>query len=103
MVLVQAGMINGDLAARAARAAANQANATDATGIATEVENKFATSTLISKVESVVVTWNSPVNGQLTVDSIIDVNVPFAIPFANTNPVKLHTQSVGAIMGKSSS
>lgn len=98
VVLVQAGMINGDLAARAARAAANQTDSASASSVATEVANKFATSTIITKVDLVTVTCNSPTTGQLTVDSTIKVNIPFAVPGLNINPVTLHTQSVGPML-----
>lgn len=98
VVVVQAGMINGDIAARAARAAANQDDATSASSVAEEVANKFATSTIISSVDSVKVTLNSPAAGQLTVDSTIKVNLPFPIPGLNLNPVTLRTQSVGPML-----
>lgn len=98
VVVVQAGMINGDLAARAARAAANQEDSASATSVAEDVANKFATSTIISGVDEIKVTLNSPANGQLTVDSTIKVNVPFPIPGLNLNPVTLTTQSVGPML-----
>ncbi|MBX9879543.1 MAG: hypothetical protein K2Y22_13865 [Candidatus Obscuribacterales bacterium] len=98
VVVVQAGIINGDLAARAARAAANQEDSASATSVAEDVANKFATSTIISSVEDIKVTLNSPANGQLTVDSAIKVNVPFPIPGLNLNPVTLRTQSVGPML-----
>ncbi|MBX9772277.1 MAG: hypothetical protein K2X29_12950 [Candidatus Obscuribacterales bacterium] len=98
VVVIQAGMINGDLAAKAARAAANQEDSASATSVAEEAANKFATSTIISSVDSVKVTLNSPATGQLTVDSTIKVNVPFPIPGLNLNPVTLTTQSVGPML-----
>ena len=98
IVVVQAGMINGDLAARAARAAANQADSASATSVAQEVANEFATSNIISSVDSVNVTLDSPANGQLIFDSAIKVNVPFPIPGLNLNPVTLRTQSVGPML-----
>lgn len=98
VVVVQAGMINGDLAARAARAAANQVDSASATTVAQEVASKFAASTIISKVSSITVALNSPASGQLTVDSTIQVNVPFPIPGLNLNQVSLHTQSVGPML-----
>lgn len=98
VVIVQAGIINGDLAARAARAAANQEDSASATSVAEDVANKFATSTIISSVDDIKVTLNSPANGQLTVDSAIKVNVPFPIPGLNLNPVTLRTQSVGPML-----
>jgi|GEM_PF-6327487 len=98
VIVIQAGMVNGDLAARAARAAANQEDSASATSVAEDVANKFATSTIISSVDSVKVTLDSPANGQLTVDSTIKVNVPFPIPGLNLNPVTLHTQSVGPML-----
>lgn len=98
VVVVQAGMINGDLAARAARAAANQVDSPSATTVAEEVAKKFATSSIISGVDSVKVTLDSPAKGQLTVDSTISVNVPFPIPGLNMNPLKLRTQSIGPML-----
>lgn len=98
VVVVQAGMINGDLAAKAARAAANQADSASATSVAENIAGTFTTSTIISSVDSIKVTLDSPVNGQLTVDSTIKVNLPFPVPGLNLSPVTLHTQSVGPML-----
>lgn len=98
VVLIQAGNINGDLAARAARAAANQPDSASAIKVVDNVQSSFKTSNIISKVDILKLSWDTPASGQLTIDSTISVNLPFPIPFMNMNPLRLSTQSVTPIL-----